>query len=78
MTRINAAFTNINGLQGKTKHLLSYMNEYNIDLFFVVETWIKKGGSNPLNGVFCELNVDYDIIGRGREGLMALINDKWP
>ena len=53
MSSINVAFANLNGLATKVDKIVKYIEEKDIGIFCMVETWLKVEGRAPIRQPFC-------------------------
>lgn len=66
---IKVAFFNSNGLTGKVDSILDFAKLQNIDIFFIVETWLSDNTRNYFSNTFINVaNPRQGIIAGGRRG----------
>lgn len=72
-------FVNINGLTSKVKAVSDFFKAENLDILFMVETWLLPNAGVPLKGVFLNMHLSEKDVekhkgGRiGREGILVLV-----
>jgi hypothetical protein len=69
-------FFNANGLQGKADEIIDFVHTHNIDIFFVVETWLNPNDSTYIIRPFLNVTQDTNQViaaggRRARDGILG-------
>lgn len=78
MDPIRFGFCNANGVRNRVNGMINFINDWDIDVMMIVETWLRPGQHLPLSGlnVVTDLRIDRTDLGenapRGREGILIV------
>ena len=68
-------FFNCRGLSGKDRMILDFMWEKKLDLFFIIETWLRPGQLPPIRGnISFSLTQPYTRGQRSKGGILCITN----
>ena len=72
ISNITASFININGIVNKVDFIKDYVIKENIDIMFIVETWLQKGDNVALRPIAADIRKNNVNSSRGTGGIMII------